>query len=258
MTRLQGAALRCIALLLGLSAVELLASRTLGRFRGTLSAEAMLALCIGVLVCAPNQLRELRLTAIARGVTGRVVHVLAGGALAFIVARIALHEPGTAPAQAWLVSIAFAAAVEELLFRDLLPDRLASDLPSPLAMVASQACFALAHLAALPAGVAASRVPELFLAGTVLIGVRSLLGLWACVFLHATLNVQALSSLGAPPWYDWSLTATLGVGLALLSALGKRRHLRVIFSPRCPANPASIPPASAMPSPADRWTSRPS
>lgn len=243
MPRWSSAALRCTALVLAISAIELAASKGLGRFRGTLAAEASLALVIAALICRTRP----------RRLPGAMI----GASLAVLLAMLVLHATDNALPRAWLLGVAIAAGIEELIFREMLPRRLATDAPAA-AVVLAQLTFALAHLAAAWPQLAPARFLQLFVAGLCLYGVVRLTGLWAAAFLHVTLNIQALGALDAPGWYAWRVTAALTVALALVAAYRKRPDLRCIFSPRCPANPASTHSASAAPSPAGPWTSRPS
>lgn len=254
--------LRCAALLLAIAAIELTASGTLGRFRGTLAAEALLALGFATLVC--------------RSFTRRWPAAIAGAVLAVALATLALHSSGDALPFRWLLGIAIAAGVEEIIFREMLPARLAKDLaPAPPearcragsigvahirvdlpAVVLAQLSFAAAHLAAAWPQLAPARFAQLFVAGLLLFGARRLAGLWLPVLLHATLNVQTLASLDAIGWYSWRVTAALTAALGLLSTIRMLPTLRCIFSTRCPTIPASTPSASAARNPAAAWTSR--
>jgi membrane protease YdiL (CAAX protease family) len=258
------AVFRCTLLVAVVAAIELTASATLGRFRGTLAAEALLALGVAALVC--------------RSLTRRWPDAIAGAALAVALAALALPTAGLSLPLAWILGIAIAAGAEEVMFRELLPARLARDLaPAPpgapgaarligpaqlraelVAVVLAQLSFAAAHLAAAWPQLAPARFAQLFVAGLLLYGAKRLAGLWLPVFLHATLNVQALSSLDDAGWYGWRLTAAITAALGLIAAARMLPTLRCIFSTRCPTIPASTPSANAAPNPAAEWTSRPS
>jgi len=243
MPRSTSAALRGTALVLAISAIELVAVRSLGRFRGTLAAEASLALVLAALIC--------------RTLPRRIPSAMLGASLAIVLASVAAQPTDDALPHAWLLGVAIAASIEELIFREMLPRRLATDAPA-VAVVLAQLSFALAHLAAAWPQLAPARFLQLFVAGLCLYGVYRLAGLWAAAFLHVTLNIQALRGLDAPDWYSWRVTAALTVALALVAAARMPTDLRCIFRSRCPANPASTRSANAAPNRVGPWTSRPS
>jgi hypothetical protein len=214
----------------------------------SLLSAALFASCIGVLVFGPPKLKQ-----ISRWLRG-LLRTVAPAALLFLVSALLLGV--ASPSLLRMAAIIFVvAAVEETVFRGMLPRRLAalgrvgwgrrSFVTLVAAPVVAQICFAAAHLAvAAPALPANPHIEgaRLLTAGLLYSVLAMRYGLWLPIGVHAALNFHLLYgtdfSNAATPFSELALIALSA--LAVLAWPARRNHTRSSIAVHSPTTQGGI------------------